>query len=191
MQRPITPENLQILLREADAAARRLQRRFRLNREDLEDARQDLLADAIARLPGYEAGRGTLGAFAGTVMANRATRLAQHIIRHRRMFGAVPVSLDEWMPDCGGATRGDLISEEQALAAVQGYWANPITDLERRIDIERGLGLLDAAARRLAAGLAGNTAHQLAKDGKGSRSELYRQARHLRLTLMAVGIQAA
>jgi len=192
MQRSISPEDLQILLHEADVAARRLVRQLRLHRADLDDVRQDLVTDLIARLGAFDSQRGSLGAFAGIVMANRATRIARAVMRHRRMCGAAPVSLDEILPDSEGATRGELVSQEQSLAALQGHWINPVTEVERRIDLERGLGALDAQGRRLAADLFSvGTPHRLAKAGKGSRSELYRQTRELRLTLMSVGIEAA
>ena len=192
MQRSISPEDLRILHHEADVAARRLQRQYRLSRDDLDDLRQELLVDLIARLGAFDPQRGSLGIFAGIVMANRATRIAQRVIRHRRIYGAAPVSLNEVLPDSEGATRGELVSQEQNLAAVQGHWINPVTEVERRIDLERGLGALGAQGRRLAANLlSAGTPHQLAKRGKTSRSELYRQTRELRLTLMSVGIKAA
>ena len=188
---PISRSDLQILLREADIAARRLSRHLWLSHDDLADLRQELLVDLLARLSGFDPERGSLGAFAGVVMANRATRLAQRVLGHRRMFGIVPVSLDEILPNGDGTTRGDLISEEQSLAAIQGHWVNPVAEVERRIDLERGLGTLDEKGRRLAAELSRESAHRLAQDGLGSRSELYRQTHEIRLSLLAAGIGAA
>ena len=51
MHSSISRDDLQILLHEADIAARRLVRQLRLPRADLDDVRQDLLVDLIARLP--------------------------------------------------------------------------------------------------------------------------------------------
>jgi RNA polymerase sigma-70 factor (ECF subfamily) len=93
MHSSISRDDLQILLHEADIAARRLVRQLRLPRADLDDVRQDLLVDLIARLPAYDADRGTLGAFAGAILANRATRIANKAKRERRMYGATPISL--------------------------------------------------------------------------------------------------
>ena len=94
----ITQSDLQILLEEADVAARRLLHQLRLRRADLDDLRQDLLVDLIARLPAFDPERGSLGAFAGIVLANRARRLAKKARRDRRVFGAMPVSLDDVVP---------------------------------------------------------------------------------------------
>ena len=95
MHSSISRDDLQILLHEADIAARRLVRQLRLPRADLDDVRQDLLVDLIARLSTYDADRGSLGAFAGTVLTNRAARIANKVKRERSMYGATPISLDE------------------------------------------------------------------------------------------------
>jgi len=191
MRPSISRTDLQTLLYEADVAARRLQHQRRLSRDDLDDLRQDFLADLIARLRGFDPTRGSLGAFAGVVMANRATRIARRIRAHRQMFGIEPVSLDEPLPDGHGATRGDLVPEDQSLASIQGHWINPIAEAERRINFEHGLGVLDDKGRRLVVGLLGGSPHRLARAGRGSRSELYRQMRELRLTLAAAGVGTA
>ena len=54
MRSPISPPDLQVLLLEADVAARRLCRKLRLSRDELADLRQDLLTDLIARYPAFD-----------------------------------------------------------------------------------------------------------------------------------------
>ena len=76
MRRSISQDDLRTVLHEADVAARRLLRQLRLPCHDLDDLRQDLLADLIARLRGFDPERGSLGAFSGIVLANRSTRIA-------------------------------------------------------------------------------------------------------------------
>jgi hypothetical protein len=51
MHSPISRDDLQILLHEATLRHRRLTRQLRLLRAELDDVRQDLLVDLIARLP--------------------------------------------------------------------------------------------------------------------------------------------
>ncbi|WP_425067868.1 hypothetical protein [Reyranella sp.] len=190
MRQSISQDDLRTLLHEADVAVRRLVRKLGLPRADLDDIRQDLLTDALARLHAFDAERGALGAFAGLVMANRATRIAQRVRNHRRMYGPEPVSLDEPAAPGSRETLGASLPEEQSLAAIQGHWVNPIAQVERRLDLERGLGTLDEKGRRLVADLLRGSAHWLARAGLGSRSTLYRQTRELRLALMAVGVSA-
>jgi len=185
MPHPFSHADLRTLLREADAGARRMQRRYHLSREDGEDVRQDLLADILSRMEAFDTDRGSLGAFAGRVMANRSTRLAKYVIRHRKIFGAAPVCLESLHPSAGDGARGGDGS------AGQGHWTDPMAQVERSVDLARCLCLLEAAEQRLAIGLAGETAHQLAKRGGGSRSDLYRQARRIRLSLVALGLEAA
>ncbi len=191
MRQSITQDDLRTLLREADVAARRLVRKLHLQPADLDDVRQDLLTDALARFPAFDARRGSLGAFAGLVMANHATRIGQRIRNHRRMFGASPVSLDEPVVRGSRETFGASLPEEQSLAAMLGAWVNPIFAIERRQDFERGLSRIDATGRHLAAELAGGSSHRLAKLGRGARATLYRRTRDLRLRLMAAGVSAA
>ena len=50
MRQSISQDDLRTLLREADAAARRLVRKLHLQPADLDDVRQDLLTDEIARM---------------------------------------------------------------------------------------------------------------------------------------------
>ncbi|GAB4119068.1 MAG: hypothetical protein Kow00104_01260 [Rhodothalassiaceae bacterium] len=187
----ISRSDLQILLREADSAARRLVRKLRLPRADLDDVRQDLLADLIARLPAFDPARGALGAFAGIVLRNHATRIAARVTRERRMYGAVPVSLDEILPGSDGATRGDRVAEDEGLAAVLGQPTDAFADVDRRLDVERGLGALGPDDGVLCAALSRTTIDRLAAQGRGARSSLYRRVRDIRLALIAAGIVAA
>lgn len=191
MHSSICQANLQILLHEADIAARRLVRQLRLHRAELDDVRQDLLVDLIARLPGFDAERGSLGAFAGTVLANRATRIANKVKRERRLYGGTPISLDETVPDSDGLTRGDLIAEEESLSAHFGQPVDAFTAAELRLDVERGLGLLDPDDGALCAALSRTTVDRLAAAGRGARSSLYRRVKDIRLALTANGVRAA
>ena len=191
MRSSISRDDLQILLHEADIAARRLVRQLRLPRADLDDVRQDLLVDLIARLPAYDAGRGTLGAFAGTILANRATRIANKAKRERRMYGATPISLDHVIPDSDGLTRGDLIAEADGLSALCGQPVDAFATAEHRLDVERGLGSLEPADGALCAALSRTSVDRLAANGHGARSSLYRRVKDIRLALTAIGMRAA
>jgi RNA polymerase sigma-70 factor (ECF subfamily) len=187
----LTPACLQIIQHEADIAARRLIRKLRLPHDDLADLRQELLVDLIARLPAFDPKRGSLGAFAGIVMANRAARLAHKVKRERRLYGAVPTSLDETLPEGDGATRGDLVSEEDGLSAYFGQPADGFAEVERRLDVERGLGALDPIDARLSARLSQISVDELAERGHAARSSLYRRVKNIRLALLAAGLKAA
>jgi RNA polymerase sigma-70 factor (ECF subfamily) len=191
MRSPISQDDLQILRHEADVAARRLVRQLRLLHADLDDVRQDLLVDLITRLPAYDRERGTLGAFAGIVLAHRATRIANRVTRERRMYGAVPISLDEAIPQSDGLTRGDFIAEADGLSALLGQPVDAVAAAECRLDVERCLGSLDPADGALCAALSRTTVHRLAANGHGARSSLYRRVRDISLALTAIGMRAA
>lgn len=187
----ISRSHLQIIQHEADIVARRLIRQLRLPYDDLGDLRQEFLLDLFARLPAFDPERGSIGAFAGIVMANRATRIAHKVKRDRRLFGAAPASLDETLPNSDGATRGDLIAEEDGLAAYLGQPVDAFAEVERRLDVARGLGTLDPNDGTLCAALSRTTVDRLAGGGRGARSSLYRRVKDIRLALLAVGLRAA
>jgi DNA-directed RNA polymerase specialized sigma24 family protein len=191
MDLKVSSSDLHFVLHEADFAARRLLRQLRLPRHDLDDLRQDLLADLIARLRGFDPGRGSLGALAGIVLANRSTWIATKVKRDRRLYGTLPISLNETIPDRDGLARGDLIAEDKGLAAYFGKPADAFAAAERRLDLERGLGTLDPVDRALCASLTHTTVDRLAASGHGARSNLYRRVRNIRLALLAVGLTAA
>ena len=190
MPSSISQDDLRIILHEADVAARRLLRRLSLSGDDLADLRQDLLTDLFVRLPRYDRDRGSIGAFAGLVMANRATRIAKNAYRHRRMFGVLPLSIDDPLTNGDGATRGDRISEEEGFAAFLGPPVNRIAETELRLDLDRALGTLPHLDRVLCAHLVDRTPTELSRDGFGSRASLYRKFRKLRLRLMTSGLSA-
>lgn len=191
MRSPISQPDITFLIHEAELVARRLIRTLGLQSADLDDVRQDLLADLIARLPAFDAERGSLGAFANVVLTNRAHRLAERVHRERDFFGVEPVSLDEVVMAAEGMTRGDLTLEADGLSAFLGQPVDAAAATERRIDAERGLGALEAEDRKLCAALAHTTIGGLAKSGCGSRAGLYRRVKEIRFAFMAYGLAAA
>ena len=187
----LSPDDLHLLQHEADIAARRLLRRLRIPKDDLSDIRQDLVLDALARLKWFVPERGSLGAFLNTVMANKATRIARHAKAHRRLFGANPVSLDEPLPGFDGTTRGEIVADDDGFAALCGQRADAFAAVERRIDLERRLGVLPRTDGALCAALSQATVEELAARGRGARASLYRRVREIRLALTAAGLRAA
>jgi RNA polymerase sigma-70 factor (ECF subfamily) len=191
MRPEISPEDLKFLLHEAELVARRLIRTLRLSRGDLDDVRQDLLADLIARLPSFDAERGSLGAFANVVLTNRAHRLAERVRRERGIFGVDPLSLDEVVEAAEGLTRGDLTPEADGFSAFLGQPVDAAAITEQRIDAERGLGLIGPDDRSLCAALSHKTIDRLAISGRGSRASLYRRVKEIRFAFTAYGLAVA
>lgn len=181
--------DLDHLRREADRAAARLVRQFRLPPSDRDDFRQDLLVDLIARLKGFDPARGSLGAFAGTVVAHRAAHLASGIVRDRAVFA--PVSLDDPLPDADGTTVGDTVAEDGGYLAVMGQPTDGFAAVEHRLDLDRALGGLRPSDLTLCTALTHRTPTELSQDGRGARASLYRQVREIRLRLMTAGLAAA
>ena len=188
MHSPISEPDLVTLLEEADAAASRLWRRVRLPRADLDDLRQDLLLDLIRRLPAFDARRGTIGAFAGIVLRNQASRIATRVTRERRAASGRMLSLDE---------RGDENELADRLAANDGLaaWHGGRACTSRRPDVGSIWPGPSARSTRATSRCAPPIAHcpvrDLAGRGLGSRATLYRRLRDLRCVLAANGARAA
>lgn len=191
MHRNLSPDDLRVLHHEADAAAHRVGRRCRLPGDQIADIRQDLLLDLLKRLTAFDPSRGTLGAFAGVVARNEATRLIAGIMAERHAAGGAILSLDAPLGAGSESSLGDLLSQETSLSAWLGQPADAFEAVERRIDVERALGALPRRDAALAARLAFASADRLARDGLAARASLYRRIRDLRFALAAAGLQAA
>lgn len=94
MQIQLSPDDIETIIREADAAAQRLRRKLCLPICDREDLGQDLLVDLLRRLPAYDRSRGSIGAFANIVLRNQCSRIAIRHHRQRRAQGGAMLSLD-------------------------------------------------------------------------------------------------
>jgi RNA polymerase sigma-70 factor (ECF subfamily) len=171
----ISPTDLSIILLEADRAAMRLRRRLGLPRAEQADLRQELLVDLIRRMAAFDRRRGSLGAFAGIVLRNRASRIALDCARERQRMGGAPLRLD--------ARGRDGVALVERLAAPGGAPA-----VERRLDIVRVLSGLPPADRALCIAAASCPLRQLAARGFGSRAGLHRRVSDVRMTLAAHGL---
>ena len=189
MHPPITPADLATLIDEAAIAARRLHRKLVLPAADLDDLRQDLLVDLICRLPGFDARRGGIGAFANIILRNQSSRIAIRHHRQRRAQGGTMLSLDA--PAAGGTEPlGCLLAEADGLAAWHGQDLCATEDAELRHDLARVLGDLPENARTLCAALGSCAIAEIVSRTGTSRSALYRHIARLRLDLAMRGFGA-
>jgi RNA polymerase sigma-70 factor (ECF subfamily) len=184
---PISPDDLATLIDEAAIAARRLHHKLMLPSADLDDLRQDLLVDLICRLPGFDARRGSIGAFANIVLRNQSSRIAIRHHRQRRMQGGTVLSLDA---PVSGATEplGCLLAEADGLAAWHGQDRSATDDADTLHDLARVLGGLPGEARGLCAALGTCAVAEIVERTGTSRSALYRHIARLRLDLAMRGI---
>lgn len=182
--------NVQIetVVREAERAACACVRKTRQSNHQQDDVRQELLADAFQRLDAFDSKRGTLGAFVGTIMANKATRIAGAVSRERRLFGQVSISIDDPVGDDQNLTLGDTIGEAQGYSAFFGQDTDAFDTVDARLDVERGLALLSTADQETCRSLTVSSVDELVARGAGSRSSLYRRVGRIRLDLTAAGL---
>ena len=190
MQIELSPDDVETIIREADAAAQRLRRKLSMPLCEREDLGQDLLVDLLRRLPAYDPSRGSIGAFANIVLRNQSSRIAMRHHRQRRAQGGSLLSLE--VPLAG--TRepvGDTLTEDDGLAAWHGQTCCPAAVTELHHALQAALARLPAEDRRFCAALAHRPVTALAAEGFGSRSALYRRLADLRHVLTAHGLGPA
>ena len=187
---PISPDDLATLIDEVAVAARRLHRKLVLPAADLDDLRQDLLVDLICRLPGFDARRGSIGAFANIVLRNQSSRIAMRHHRQRRAQGGSLLSIE--VPLAGAREPvGDTLTEDDGLAAWHGQTCCAAAVTELHHALQAAVARLPAEDRRFCAALAHRPVTALAAEGFGSRSALYRRLADLRHVLTAHGLGPA
>jgi len=187
MQIELSPDDVETIIREADAAARRLRRKLCLPICEREDLGQDLLIDLLRRLPAYDPSRGAIAAFANIVLRNQSARIAMRHHRQRRAQGGSLLSLEA--PLAGSREPiGAMLSEGDGLAAWHGQncCAGAATELHHAL--RAALARLSPEDRRFCAALAHRPVTALAAEGFGSRSALYRRLADLRHVLTAHGL---
>ena len=190
MQIEIPPDDIETVIREADAAAQRLRRKLCLPVYEREDLGQDLLVDLLRRLPGYDPARGSIGAFANIVLRNQSSRIAMRYHRQRRAQGGPLLSLD--VPLSGAREPvGDTLTEDDGLSAWHGQTCCAVAVTELQHALQSALAQLPAEDRRFCAALAHRPVTALAAEGFGSRSALYRRVSDLRHVLTAYGLGPA
>lgn len=186
----LSPDDIETIIREADAAAQRLRRKLSMPVCEREDLGQDLLVDLLCRLPAYDPSRGSIGAFASIVLRNQSSRIAIRHHRQRRVQGGSLLSLE--VPLSGGHQPvGETLTEADGLAAWHGQNCSAATVIERHHALQAALARLPAEDRRFCAALSQRPVSVLAAEGFGSRSALYRRLADLRFVLAAHGLGPA
>lgn len=187
MQTELTPHDIDTIVREADAAARRLRRRLYLPIGEREDLSQDLLIDLLRRLPAFDPSRGSIGAFANIVLRNQSSRIAIRFHRQRREQGGSLLSIES--PIAGsGEPFGETLTEDDGLAAWHGQDCCAAAQTERSSALQSALARLPTEDRSFCAALAHRPVTALVAEGFGSRSALYRRLADLRHVLTAYGL---
>ena len=154
---------------------------------DLEDLSQDLLLDLICRLPGFDARRGGIGAFANIVLRNQSSRITMRIQRQRRAQDGWMFSLDAPMAGSREPLK-NLLLEEDGLASCYGQRPFDIDMQHARLATNCALARLCDDDRQLCRALSRLTVSDLVAHGDLKRATLYRRISALRPVLTAFGL---
>lgn len=179
-----------VILSEIDYQAKRLASRHGLSNHELDDIRQDLITDVIARVQAYDHARASPSTFVALVAANRAALLGRRYYRQHCLFGRSSISLDETFGDDDGVpmTRGDLVAETDGYAAWMGQSSDPLLEAERRLDLQAAAQLLPDRLRGLCEALTVGTVNDACRSQNRSRADLYRCLHEIRMRFRAAGL---
>jgi len=177
----LSSSDIDVLLRESNSAAGRLVRQFRLPADHRDDFRQDLLVDLLRRVTTFNPGRGTLGAFAGTLARHQSGRIVRRIRREQPVFvQATKPSAFSSSIDFEGGDAGNVDPPD-----------NDYLLHERRIDLKRALGELPPDDVRLCRDLIELTPTEICQHGARSRASVYRAIKRIRAHMIRRGVSAA
>lgn len=144
-------------------------------RDEIEDARQDLLLDFLRRAPKFDSTRGDWDGFVRGLMRHRATVL---IARRQRRVRREILAGDLLEPGCDGS--GD------PLDSIVGE--DPASGFNISLDVQRVLGYLPAQLQVLAYLLPDLPIGEICAATGKSRSRLYQLIRQLRVAFTEAGL---
>jgi DNA-directed RNA polymerase specialized sigma24 family protein len=176
--------DLLLLLGRCETAAAQFVRRMGLPTHERDDVRQDLLLDVLKRIKAFDPGRGSLGAFIGTIIAHRTARLAKQVYRQRALHAEPPNSptLHFVSEHCG-------LDEAECDAEIVSDERIELTHL--RLDLKRSLQSLSSAELALCRQLIECAPAEIHRSSSLSRASIYRRINDIRMRLLMTGFAAA
>ena len=156
----------------------RLSRSLDLREHDEEDVRQELIAELCSAEPRFDPSLASRKTFICRVLTRAAAYIARSIRSRRQGYGRPMVSLSALQ-----AARAEQLHASQRDDPAQGV---PLW-----IDLERGLGRLDAKQRKLAEDLKSQTPREIAAESGVHRSTVYRAIAGIREEMSGLGLGAA
>lgn len=132
----LTDEFVEVTLATADHYAKRIARTLNLPASDIDDVRQDLLVEVLRRYVRYDPTRAAWTTLVELITRHAAGDLATDLMQSRT---AEVGSIDDVVvaPDGSRTSRGELLSNQDSLAAIWSGVLDPYAAAEQRIDLER------------------------------------------------------
>ncbi|WP_458789209.1 sigma-70 RNA polymerase sigma factor region 4 domain-containing protein [Adonisia turfae] len=156
----------------------RLSRSLDLREHDEEDVRQELIAELCSAELRFDPSLASRKTFICRVLTRASAYIARSIRSRRQGYGRPMVSLSALQ-----AARAEQLHASQRDDPAQGV---PLS-----IDLERGLGRLDADQRKLAEDLKTQTPREIAAEAGVHRSTVYRAIAGIREEMSGLGLGAA
>ncbi len=164
------------ILEQASCRASLLVFRSRLQRDDWEDLRQDLVLDCLERLPRFNSRRGSLHAFVRGVIRNESAALAWRECR-RFQCDALPE-----------IAEGHELNADAPLQFTEPVSPDPGDQLALSADVQRVIATLPERLQTLALDLAEMTVPEIAAEWGTSTQWIYEERKKLRRKFIEAGV---
>jgi RNA polymerase sigma-70 factor (ECF subfamily) len=169
---------------------RRVIGKYGFTRQDRADLEQELLLNALVRLPKFDPELSTMPMFVRGVTINRLRNI---IAARRAAFRGLPSggSLNEMAEDEEGwfAERIDGISEDQYLRAT-GRASRPSHELrELHLDLQRAIESLPPDLQELCLRLLTHRVTEIARECGVSTATIYHRLKKIRREFAALGLE--
>lgn len=171
--------------------ARQLVGKAGFNESDRGDLEQNMMVDVLARLPKFDASKGTPKTFVACVVERRCSTLIRYRTCAMRDYRREAFSLNERVEDEDGRTveRSELVSEEDVDPAVAGGRSAAVDEMALLDDLNTVLAGLPGSFCRLCELLrTGNTLSDAARAMGVPRTTLQDHIKKLRALFADAGL---
>jgi RNA polymerase sigma-70 factor (ECF subfamily) len=157
---------------------------------EVEDVRQDLIADVLRRLPKFDSDRAGVKTFISRIINNKIATLLESHDAACRGNGCTKESLDDWVRDEFGAwVRRDTTVDAARRRAHLGICER--SDQEQReleMDVASVMASLPPEQRAVSAMLRTKTPTEIAREKGLSRSAIYKHIAAIRAAFVKAGL---
>ena len=158
--------------------------------DDFDDLRQEMMLDALERLPKFNSGRADIKIFISTVINNRIATLIKRQEADCRDHRRVERSLDERVPGEGDnwTTFGDGITEDDARSRLGRAGRSDRERVELALDMALVLSQLDGGDRQLCLELQLKTPLEMSRETGVRRGGIYERIAKIRKKFIQAGL---
>lgn len=184
--------NLTYARKQSHFKAKQLIGNYGFTRDDLEDIRQDLLAELFRRLERFDPAKAGVRTFITRLLNNAVADLIERRRAQCRDYRRSTCRLDDWTEagdeDGGWTTYAAQTTEADVKAHLRTEFRSESEALQLRMDVEAVIDRLPRDLRELSRHLQTKSVSQIAREKGVSRQSVYGSIRQLRRIFSEAGL---